>query len=348
MFDPEPIDSTSPAASVTLNNVGLGPLTIFNVAIAGIHPGDFLVVADECRGRRLAPGAGCEVWLRFRPTGPDTRRANLLVENSDTIQLAQVELVGSGVQSQPDLVVADLRPTGPARIALREEQIVLPLRVVVENRGDAPAGSFVTLLGCTDRGQRCSVDTWLLFFETEALLQPGEQATFTGLGAISLKYAGRTVQVAADADSCAIEPPAAFCRVEESNEGNNTRQISVDLPELELPDTTPPEITIVNPKASARFEYDGYDEKRRLWYKDMILEGQAFDPEEGLLEPSKLVWTTDRSDIQDGLLGYGTQVNVRLYSNRCTGVTHRITFSATDSSGNVSTDQREISLWTLC
>lgn len=110
----------------------------------------------------------------------------------------------------------------------------------------------------------------------------------------------------------------------------------------------PPVVAITSPAADAELVYDGYDSGRAMWYRDVTLVGQASDPEDGELSGSALVWTTDRSDIQPALLGTGQSLSVRLYSNNCEGVTHTITLSATDSSGNVRMAVVRIRIWTLC
>ncbi len=97
--------------------------------------------------------------------------------------------------------------------------------------------------------------------------------------------------------------------------------------------------------------YDGRDVVLGLWYKDVTFEGVAIDPEDGTLSGAAMVWTTDRGDIQPGgvtILGTGTTITVRLYSNVCTGVFHEITLTATDSGGNVVTQTRRVFIWKVC
>jgi hypothetical protein len=99
------------------------------------------------------------------------------------------------------------------------------------------------------------------------------------------------------------------------------------------------------------FLYDGFDEALALYYKDVTLQASATDYLGTALTGTSLIWTTDRSDIQPGgitLLGTGTSLTVRLYSDRCTGVTHIITLTATDGDGNFVTVLRKIFIWNLC
>lgn len=110
----------------------------------------------------------------------------------------------------------------------------------------------------------------------------------------------------------------------------------------------PPVVTITNPSSDVDLVYDGYEAGPNMWFKDLTLTGTAVDPEDGNLTGAALVWTTDRSAIQTPLLGTGTSLPVRLYSNVCEGVTHTITLTATDSAGNVRSAVVRIRIWTLC
>ena len=110
----------------------------------------------------------------------------------------------------------------------------------------------------------------------------------------------------------------------------------------------PPVVTITTPSSDTEyFGYDGYDELRGQWYVDVPLVGSAIDPEDGALTGTDLVWTTNYAG-QSPILGSGTSLTARLYSTDCTGVTHTITLTATDSGGNVRTAVVRIYIWTIC
>jgi hypothetical protein len=109
----------------------------------------------------------------------------------------------------------------------------------------------------------------------------------------------------------------------------------------------PPTVAITNPASDVDIEYDGYDTGRGQWYADVSLVGSANDPEDGPLTGGDLVWTTNYAG-QAPLLGTGTSLTARLYSSNCTGVTHTITLTATDSAGNARTAVVRIFIWTLC
>lgn len=109
----------------------------------------------------------------------------------------------------------------------------------------------------------------------------------------------------------------------------------------------PPTVAITTPASDVDVVYDGYDDGRGQWYADVNLVGSANDPEDGPLTGSDLVWTTNYAG-QAPVLGTGTSLNARLYSSTCTGVTHTITLTATDSAGNARTAVVRIFIWTLC
>ena len=109
----------------------------------------------------------------------------------------------------------------------------------------------------------------------------------------------------------------------------------------------PPTVAITSPASDIELEYDDRDEGRGQWYADVTLVGSANDPEDGALTGGDLVWTTSYAG-QAPLLGTGASLTARLYSSTCTGVTHTVTLTATDSGGNVRTAVVRIRIWTLC
>lgn len=111
---------------------------------------------------------------------------------------------------------------------------------------------------------------------------------------------------------------------------------------------TPPVVAITVPASDVDVVYDGYDSGRGLWYADVDLAGSASDVEDGPLTGGSLVWTTNRSDLQGAVLGSGTSLTARLYSNVCEGVQHTITLTVTDSSGHVRSAVVRVFIWTLC
>lgn len=110
----------------------------------------------------------------------------------------------------------------------------------------------------------------------------------------------------------------------------------------------PPTVAITTPSSDIDVVYGGFDSGRGQWYADVNLVGTATDPEDGSLTGNSLTWTTNQTDLQSAVLGHGTSLTARLYSNVCEGVTHTITLSATDSNGNTRTAVVRIFIWDLC
>jgi hypothetical protein len=111
---------------------------------------------------------------------------------------------------------------------------------------------------------------------------------------------------------------------------------------------TPPTVTITTPSGDLDEFYDGFDNTADMWFKDILLQGTVTDPEDDPVPAGDVRWTTDRTDIQPVLLGTGTSLTVRFFSNVCEGVTHEVTLTYTDTDGNIRTDLRRISIGTIC
>jgi hypothetical protein len=338
-FEPYPVGSTTPARSVFLINTGGAPLRVTSIGLNGFNPGDFLVENDTCSAATLNPGGSCTIWLSFRPSAPGSQNAELIVIHTASGVPERLPLGGRGLATRPDLVISGLEVIQPPQINEREKRIDMPVRVIVDNQGDGEAEPFEIAINCLVLQKPCLEDEWFLIFNTQAPLPAGEQISFSGTGYVPLDYLGETATLIAEADPC-----PGSCRVTEIREDNNTRSISVQLPATNFS----PEVEILVPETDGRLQYDGYDSELGLWYKDVTLVGNAIDPEDGVLGQQALVWTTNLGNIQEPVLGFGSKISTRLYSNQCTGVTHTITLMATDKEGNQSSDVRTITIWTLC
>jgi hypothetical protein len=149
-------------------------------------------------------------------------------------------LLLSGCALQPDLVVT-MATTGPPTVNAANT-VEVPIRVDVKNQGNATAGIFKVAIaytgGAIDPSRTFVVpftvpgqsDKWYPY--TSGSLAAGSTVTFAGNVDFRHEEHGVTVSLKATADSCSSdESMPAFCRVEESNEGNNeSTPISVSLP----------------------------------------------------------------------------------------------------------------------
>lgn len=139
----------------------------------------------------------------------------------------------------PDLVVSGFEVTGPLR--LKGGNILAPVRVVVWNKGNATAGRFKVAVEGQEPGEPYSVrpftvpgqnSIWYPF--TDGPLPAGAEVVFEGDVNIGpgTEFGGLTVNLRITADSCLgdeLQPP--YCRVEESDEGNNEESITVRVPD---------------------------------------------------------------------------------------------------------------------
>jgi len=154
------------------------------------------------------------------------------------VPIACVGLLVLGCKGgKPDLVATTLVITGSASVTT-EGNVEVPIRVVVKNQGKAAADIFKVATEYTgSRGTFVVAftvpgesDIWYPF--TDASLPPGGQVTYDGKVTFLSSGGGETVSLKATADSCnGDEFMPDYCRVEESNEGNNdSTSISIPLP----------------------------------------------------------------------------------------------------------------------
>ena len=149
----------------------------------------------------------------------------------------------------PDLVVTSLKTTGSPSVNANDS-VEVPIAVVVRNQGGTPAGIFKVAIEYTG-GAISPSSTFVVRFTvlgqsgsfypfTTAALAADADRVFEGTITFNPAERGVTVSITATADSCAgDEFVPEYCRVEESDEGNNTSDPSaVRLPPL-TPTPTP-------------------------------------------------------------------------------------------------------------
>lgn len=158
-----------------------------------------------------------------------------------TLLIVFMGLLLTGCANQPDLVITTLETTDPPTVNA-DNQVEVPIRVIVENQGGAAADTFKVSTqfagGAVDPSRTFSVaftvpgqsDIWYPY--TSGPLAEGSTETFMGTLTFNDAERGVTVSLTATADSCSgDEFMPDYCRVEESNEGNNESDpISVTLP----------------------------------------------------------------------------------------------------------------------
>src|SRR4051794_37531026 len=111
-FDSEPVGTASPVVTSVLTNTGSRPLRLTGVSVAGANAGDFAVLSETCLAGPVAPGATCEVRMRFTPTAGGARSATLTVADNTAAGTTTAALTGSGIG--PDAAPAAPDPGAPA------------------------------------------------------------------------------------------------------------------------------------------------------------------------------------------------------------------------------------------
>ncbi len=94
----QPLNTASPAASITLTNTGTGPLNIPAGAftITGTAASDFSQ-SNTC-GTQVAPTLSCTISVIFTPSAPYSRSATLNIADDAIPGPQTISLVGTGVQ----------------------------------------------------------------------------------------------------------------------------------------------------------------------------------------------------------------------------------------------------------
>jgi len=146
----------------------------------------------------------------------------------------------AGPGGLPDLVVTTLEQTGDPTVNA-ENQVEVPIRVVVKNQGTVSAGIFKVATEYTE--PRPGGGTYVVAFTvpgqssiwypfTKVSLASGATKTFAGKVTFHPSVHNVTVSLKAIADSCSgDEFMPDYCRVKESNETNNeSAPIPLTLP----------------------------------------------------------------------------------------------------------------------
>lgn len=92
-FPNEVVGSTSPAQTVTLTNIGTGPLTVTAVT----RTGDFAQTNDCVSGSPIPPGQTCAIHATFKPTLRGARSGTLTIMDDASDSPQTVRLTGTGI-----------------------------------------------------------------------------------------------------------------------------------------------------------------------------------------------------------------------------------------------------------
>jgi len=157
-FSPGPLNTTSPAQTVTLTNTGLDPLTINGI----IASGDF-AESNSC-GSSVAASANCTISVTFTATLAGTRNGLLTIVDNAAGSPHVVQLSGTGVGPNVKLSSRSLafgdQPVGTTSG---------PQAITLTNDGNAPlsiagvtiSGSFAQTNNCVtslEAGTSCGIN----------------------------------------------------------------------------------------------------------------------------------------------------------------------------------------------
>jgi hypothetical protein len=93
-FTRELLGGVAGQQTLKVGNNGSGPLTVGGIATGRADPGDFLI--DDLCQQPVAPGASCDIGVRFAPLARGARTARLTILTNAPTAPAAVNLSGTG------------------------------------------------------------------------------------------------------------------------------------------------------------------------------------------------------------------------------------------------------------
>jgi hypothetical protein len=97
-FGQQPMGQRSSISSISCSNPGTGRVDFRDFQIEGEGAADFYIVPATCDAvPYLLPGANCSLGIRFVPSAPGARRAQLVIRHTADGRDRRVELVGEGI-----------------------------------------------------------------------------------------------------------------------------------------------------------------------------------------------------------------------------------------------------------
>lgn len=124
-----PIKRRGDGAALRVENVGMAPLRIGRVGLAGGDAGAFFVGDDACGGRALASGEACSIRVGVRPERPGPLRSSLTIAHNAGRESVPVTAFGVAGRLVAEPATLDFGEVAQGRDRSR--------RVVLSNRGRA-------------------------------------------------------------------------------------------------------------------------------------------------------------------------------------------------------------------
>jgi Abnormal spindle-like microcephaly-assoc'd, ASPM-SPD-2-Hydin len=224
----------SATRELAVHNTGTGVLAVSSIT----SDNDQFSIDSPTDGFTVAPGGLRRVTVRFSPTAVGAQSGVLSIASNDPDAATRtVQLQGVGELGVPDLGVDSLTSMGKPTVN-PQGSVEVPIQVVVRNHGNTAAGIFKVATEYTSPQRTFAVaftvpgqdSLWYPF--TKAPLAARSSVTFTGKVTFHPSVRKVIVILRAIADSCrGDEFMPGFCRVNESDEGNNTSvPLTLSLP----------------------------------------------------------------------------------------------------------------------
>ncbi len=137
------VGNQSPDFAITFTNTASDQSLSLTISVVGTHADDFIITQSECGDQVLAPGASCELRVRFKPAVAGARQG-LIRAAYNGEQAAGVTLTGTGDPTALVVPAAGLA-FGDARIG--SETAIRSL--VVRNNSVVRTGPLAVALGGT-------------------------------------------------------------------------------------------------------------------------------------------------------------------------------------------------------
>jgi hypothetical protein len=115
-FGTQPQGTASQTQTLVVQNASTVPVAVKGWTIGGTHPESFIVVADNCSGRKLpagGPNRTCTLGVRFLPETTGEQNATLTVNTATAPGNGPAPVALSGVGQPPPGEVGPPGPTGP-------------------------------------------------------------------------------------------------------------------------------------------------------------------------------------------------------------------------------------------
>jgi hypothetical protein len=118
-FADQIVQTTSPAQTVTMTNIGNVNLSLAALSLIGTNLGDYLLSENTCNNVNLEPNASCSFGVSFRPIAIGMRMAEVSIKSKTEGNLSSVSLSGLGNISTPSPVLdTPFRPEPPGEVII--------------------------------------------------------------------------------------------------------------------------------------------------------------------------------------------------------------------------------------